>query len=56
MTRKAISLEFEDAVEHTSNDQLSELTTLVVDERFAAEAGLEFTTAVAVVGLHRVLI
>lgn len=55
MTRLEIETTFENDIEQMSNTQISELTTLATDDRFAHEAGEEFCIAVSVVGLHRVL-
>lgn len=55
MTRTEISHVFETELEGINNSELAALTELSNDNSFAMEAGDEFLTAVAVVGLHRVL-
>lgn len=55
MTRLEIETTFEHDIERMDNTEMVGLTHLTNEPGFAAEAGEEFVTAVAVVGLHRVL-
>jgi len=55
MTRLEIETQFERDIEQIGNEEMSGLLGLSQDPCFAVEAGEEFVTAVAVVGLHRVL-
>jgi hypothetical protein len=55
MTRKEIVRAFELDIDTTASGELAALSELASDPMFATEAGEEFVTAVAVVGLHRIV-
>jgi hypothetical protein len=55
MTRAEVEITFERDLESMDETEFLGVTNLANEEGFAKEAGEEFVTAVAVVGLHRVL-